>query len=417
MSSLIGDVASWITDAVYSFGYFGIAVLVMLGNLHFPVPTGLVLPFAGFLVWQGRLSIILVMVAATIGAVVGSVLLYLIGLWIGEERLRQLIGWLERFKIMSVSHLDTADEMFDRHGFKAIFIAHLIPGVGSFISVPAGVRRMPFWKQFMIYTVIGTIPYNTLQVGLGWVLGTEWQQAEQYMSKLKYAIPVIIGILVLWYVGRRLERRWEARVYGPSTHGGRSQERQEEESSQATPWSQAEDRAGGGGGREPEEESHPGERRGLAGVMSRSRKQDRERQQLFCRLATPEKRLYEGEVDLVVARIADGDIGVMANHSPVFSAVEIGQVGLINDGDKRIFAVSEGFLEVSGNLVRILVEEALSPEEIDIDEAEHRIEKAEKDLEKISPDNEERESKQAEIERRRTVAENLVRVARKYAES
>jgi membrane protein DedA with SNARE-associated domain len=125
VSDLIAGIAQWIVDVVYSSGYVGIAVLIALANLHLPIPSQIVLPFAGFLVGQGRLSFTLVLIAATVGAVFASLLLYYLGLWIGEESLRRFIGRLERFKFVFRSDLDKASKVFERHGGKAILIGHL----------------------------------------------------------------------------------------------------------------------------------------------------------------------------------------------------------------------------------------------------------------------------------------------------
>jgi F-type H+-transporting ATPase subunit epsilon len=149
-----------------------------------------------------------------------------------------------------------------------------------------------------------------------------------------------------------------------------------------------------------------------------SEDQHREGRQLFCRVITPEKVLYDGETDLVVARIADGDIGVLVDHAPLVSTVEIGVVRVTQDDERYVFATSDGFFKVSENLVQILVEEAVPADEIDVDEAETRVEEAENELSEVSPDeeDEEAERKREEIERRRSIGENLVRVAREYGE-
>ena len=145
--------------------------------------------------------------------------------------------------------------------------------------------------------------------------------------------------------------------------------------------------------------------------------QQQEGRQLFCRVITPENVIYDGEADLVVVRIADGDIGVKVDHAPVVSTVEPREVRIYEDDEKYVYATSDGFFKVSENLVQILVEEAVPPEEIDVDEAESRVEEAENELSELSgEEDEETQRKRAEIERRRSVAENLVRAAREYGE-
>jgi F-type H+-transporting ATPase subunit epsilon len=134
-----------------------------------------------------------------------------------------------------------------------------------------------------------------------------------------------------------------------------------------------------------------------------------EGRQLFCRVITPEEIIYDGEADLVVARIADGDLGVMVDHAPLVR---------IREGEEQhVYATSDGFFKVSENLVQVLVEEAVSPDEIDVDAAGNRVEEAERELSEVSEDAEDRDRVREEMERRRRIGENLVRVARKYEAS
>ena len=147
--------------------------------------------------------------------------------------------------------------------------------------------------------------------------------------------------------------------------------------------------------------------------MTESREGREEGRQLFCRIITPERMIFDDEADLVVARIADGEIGVLVDHAPVVSTVEFGEVRIRQGDDQTIYATSDGFFKVSENLVQILVEEAVPVAEIDVSEAENRVEEAERDLSRLSG---EEERERAEAERRQRMGENLVHVARKYAQ-
>jgi len=142
-----------------------------------------------------------------------------------------------------------------------------------------------------------------------------------------------------------------------------------------------------------------------------------EGRQLFCRVITPEEVVYDGEANLVVARIADGDLGVMVDHAPLVSTVEAGEVRIREGEEQQVYATSDGFFKVSENLVQVLVEEAVAPDDIDVDEAGNRVEEAERELSEVSEDAEDRDRVRAEIERRRRMGENLLRVARKYEAS
>lgn len=140
-----------------------------------------------------------------------------------------------------------------------------------------------------------------------------------------------------------------------------------------------------------------------------------EGRQLFCRLITPERVVYDGEADLVVAKIADGEIGVMVDHYPVISTVDFWDVRISRGEERYVYATSDGFFKVADNLVQILVEEAVPAPEINVEEAEHRIEQAERELSGL-PEEEDEDTRRAreEILRRVRIGENLVRVARKY---
>ena len=151
--------------------------------------------------------------------------------------------------------------------------------------------------------------------------------------------------------------------------------------------------------------------------MAEGREGRGEGRQLFCRVITPEEIIYDGEADLVVARIADGDLGVMVDHAPLVSSVEIGEVRIREGEEQHVYATSDGFFKVSENLVQVLVEEAVSPDEIDVDAAGNRVEEAERELSEVSEDAKDRDRVREEMERRRRIGENLVRVARKYEAS
>ena len=143
--------------------------------------------------------------------------------------------------------------------------------------------------------------------------------------------------------------------------------------------------------------------------MAEAREERREGRQLFCRIITPERPVFDDEVDLVIVRIADGELGVLVDHAPTVSTVEIGDVRIQQGEEWSIYATSDGFFKVSENLVQILVEEAVPAGEIDASEAESRVEEAERQLSEASEDDD-----REEIMRRQRVGENLVRVARRY---
>jgi membrane protein DedA with SNARE-associated domain len=145
-----------------------------------------------------------VLLASTIGAVAASLVLYYLGAWIGESNLRQLVKRFERFKLLFVADLERASEIFGRHGGKAILTGHLFPGVGAMISIPAGIKRMPVFGRFMIYTILGCLIWNGGFIFLGLLLGSNWPVVKEYSSIIEYSVLaiLIVGIFVLIW------RRW-----------------------------------------------------------------------------------------------------------------------------------------------------------------------------------------------------------------
>src|SRR5919112_5764182 len=129
MDDPLADVAQWITNAVYAFGYVGVFVLTFLGNLHLPVPTQLTLPLSGYLVWEGRFSFIAVMVASTAAAVAVSFVFYYLGACASEESLHRLVGRYGRFVLVREYDLDKASREFERHGGEADPFRPLLPGI------------------------------------------------------------------------------------------------------------------------------------------------------------------------------------------------------------------------------------------------------------------------------------------------
>lgn len=208
MSDLLAYLAEWAVALVYNTGYVGVFVLITLINLHLlPVPTQLPLGLAGFLIGQGRFSFILVMMASTAGAVLASLILYFMGRWIGENNLHRLIKRFERFKLVFGSDLIRAGEVFDKHGGKAILIGHLVPAVGAMISIPAGLRRMPIFGRFIVYTILGSTLWNGVFVILGLVLGAQWESVREYAPIFEYTALALMAGGAIWLLMRRRKAR------------------------------------------------------------------------------------------------------------------------------------------------------------------------------------------------------------------
>jgi membrane protein DedA with SNARE-associated domain len=195
--------AGWVVDVVDALGPIGVGLMVALENLFPPIPSEVVLPVAGYVASQGRMSLGWAIVGATLGAVLGAWLLYLIGAGLGRERIRR---WLEKIPLMEVEDLDRAEAWFTRHGGTAVLIGRCVPVVRSLISVPAGIERMPMGR-FLLYTTIGSAVWNSALVVAGYVLGAQWEDVGHYSDYLNYAVYAVIVVVVVHFVWTRLRRR------------------------------------------------------------------------------------------------------------------------------------------------------------------------------------------------------------------
>ena len=203
MGGVLTDLVRWVIDVVHSLGYVGVFVLILAGSLYLPVPTELTLPLFGFLIGNGRLSFVPVLLAATAARVCAALVLYAVGFRIKEARLRRVTKHVERSKLLFVSDLETASAVFERHGGKAILVGHLIPGVGALVSVPAGLKRMPVRWRFLGYTILGCSIWNASLISLGWALGGRWRIVEVFTSFVGAAVLVLFIIVTAWFFWRR----------------------------------------------------------------------------------------------------------------------------------------------------------------------------------------------------------------------
>ena len=139
MLGLLGDTLSWVMLVIEKLGYVGVAVVLALESVFPPIPSEAVLPLTGFLVSQGKMSFLGALIASTVGAVVGALILYWMGYALGEDRIRSLIKQHGRWLLLTEEDLDRSQAWFDRHGRVAVLIGRLAPLVRSLVSIPAGV--------------------------------------------------------------------------------------------------------------------------------------------------------------------------------------------------------------------------------------------------------------------------------------
>jgi membrane protein DedA with SNARE-associated domain len=206
----------WVASVIDSLGALGVAVLVALESIIPPIPSEIVLAMAGYLSSQGRFNVMLIVLAATAGSLVGALVLYWLGAALGEERLKR---WLDHIPLVDRDDLEQADRRFERHGRWAVLIGRVVPVVRSLVSIPAGANRLPL-GEFVLLTTLGSGVWNALIVGLGFALGSQWQQVDRYSSWFNYAIFAIFIVMIVGWVAKKIRRR-RARRGRQSVSAGR----------------------------------------------------------------------------------------------------------------------------------------------------------------------------------------------------
>jgi membrane protein DedA with SNARE-associated domain len=215
MGEIIEEVRLWIESVIAMLGYPGLTIVMALETLFPPIPSSLVLPLAGFMVYEGRLSFVGVVVAGTLGAVIGSVGLYYIGRW-GDERLvRRFIRRYGRYMRVTENELDKTLNFFHRYGALAILIGPLIPMLRSLVLIPAGMRGLPLPKVVLYVSFSATI-YNVVLIYIGMLLGQNWQVLLEYINQYQnltlIAMVIVVALFIVRvYLRRRLRQGGEER--------------------------------------------------------------------------------------------------------------------------------------------------------------------------------------------------------------
>jgi len=191
-------VSTFIINLISGWGYGGVFFLMALESALIPIPSEIIMPFAGFLVWEGRFSFASVVLWGAIGNLIGSIAAYIFGFYGG----RPLLEKYGKYILISGEEIKKADDWFKKYGNFSIFISRMLPVIRTFISLPAGVARMPFWK-FSLYTFLGSLPWAFVLTYLGVISGENWQNLEIYFRKFDWLIIILIISAIGWWLYKK----------------------------------------------------------------------------------------------------------------------------------------------------------------------------------------------------------------------
>lgn len=187
---LFASIIGFILGLISTSGYLGVFLLMVFESAVLPVPSEIVMPFSGFLVFTGVFDLWHVVLYGTLGNLVGAWIAYFIGLHVG----RIAIIKYGKYVLLKESHLVTAERWFNKYGDKTIFLSRLTPVIRTVISLPAGISKMEI-KKFTAYTFIGSIPWNFALTYLGFLLGNNWIEIEGFGKYLD--LIIILGVLAV----------------------------------------------------------------------------------------------------------------------------------------------------------------------------------------------------------------------------
>jgi membrane protein DedA with SNARE-associated domain len=192
----------FMTDVIGDYGYYAVIILMILESACIPIPSEVTMVFGGFLVSRGRLDFFWVGMFGTLANVLGSWLAY----WVGLVGGRPLIERWGKYIFLRKHEIDRAEVWFEKHGEAAVFVSRLLPVVRTFISLPAGVAKMPFAK-FTLYTFLGCLPWTFALTWAGFLLGENWETFLKYGEPVSIAIVLLLVAALVWWLVKRARAR------------------------------------------------------------------------------------------------------------------------------------------------------------------------------------------------------------------
>jgi membrane protein DedA with SNARE-associated domain len=197
------QMSEWIVEIVGKLGYAGVFLLTLLENIFPPIPSELVMPLAGYHAAQGRFGLFGAIVAGSAGSVLGTLAWYWLGRHIGEERLREWADRRGKWLTLDREDIDASAEWFRRRGMWAVLVCRLIPGIRTWISLPAGFSGMPM-RSFLLPTVVGTTLWTAALTVAGHVLGQKYKDIDGVLGTVSW---IVIAVIAVMYVARLIRRR------------------------------------------------------------------------------------------------------------------------------------------------------------------------------------------------------------------
>jgi membrane protein DedA with SNARE-associated domain len=197
-AEILGNLTNFIIQTISNSGYVGIFFLMVAESALIPIPSEVIMPFSGYLVSTGKFNVILVIIAGSIGNLIGALISYFVGAYLG----RGFVLKYGKYVLLRKSHLELAESYFKKYGDRSTFISRLLPAIRTYVSLPAGVAKMNL-KNFAVYTLVGSIIWNTALTYIGIKLGEEWNSIRKYSDYFDAVVVIVIIVAIIAYWKKR----------------------------------------------------------------------------------------------------------------------------------------------------------------------------------------------------------------------
>ncbi len=195
---ILSTLTNFIIQTISNSGYLGIFFLMVAESALIPIPSEVIMPFSGYLVSTGKFNFVLVIIAGSIGNLVGSLIAYAVGVYLG----RGFVLRYGKYVLLKKSHLELAESYFKKYGDRSTFISRLLPVIRTYVSLPAGTAKMNL-KRFSAFTLIGSIIWNGALTFVGLKLGQEWDSIRKYSSYFDVLVITAVIIVIVIYIKKR----------------------------------------------------------------------------------------------------------------------------------------------------------------------------------------------------------------------
>jgi membrane protein DedA with SNARE-associated domain len=202
MIKMLEQIHLWLEQVIITLGYTGIVIVMFLESLFPPIPTELLMPFAGLMVNQGHFSFSGVLLAGTAGSLLGALTLYYLGQYVGEPLIRSVIRRYGPYLLLTERDLNRSLHFFERYSEAVVFFGRFIPLIRSLISLPAGLTRMPLGR-FLFFTTLGSGLWNGLMSYIGVILGENWAELLIFVKQYEILVVAALVALILFFVLKR----------------------------------------------------------------------------------------------------------------------------------------------------------------------------------------------------------------------